>query len=264
MNSCSVLVGLIVLSLLLGCTSSRSAKRTQSPDPDFHLYLLVGQSNMAGRGEVDAESKEVHPQVFMLTKENQWVPAADPLHFDKPPVVGVGPGLAFGREMAAKSPGTRIGLIPCAVGGSPIAVWQAGKFYEPTGTHPYDDALARAKVAQQQGVLKGIIWHQGESDSSPDMAAGYLPKLEQLIQTFRRDLSSPEVPVVVGELGYYRDQYQNINHQLRQLPERVPRTAVASAQGLVHKGDGTHFDTGSARTLGQRFAEKMAELQRER
>jgi hypothetical protein len=199
----------------------------------------------------------------MLNKANEWVPATDPLHFDKPALVGVGPGLAFGKEMAASSPKARIGLIPCAVGGSPIAVWQAGKRYEATGTHPYDDALARAKAALQQGVLKGILWHQGESDSSPDMAASYLPKLEQLIQTFRQDLSAPGVPVVVGELGYYRDQYQNINRQLSQLPERVPHTAVVSAQGLGHKGDETHFDAASARILGQQFAEKMAQLQRE-
>jgi hypothetical protein len=71
------------------------------------------------------------------------------------------------------------------------------------------------------------------------------------------------VPVVVGELGYYRDQYQNINRQLSQLPERVPHTAVVSAQGLGHKGDETHFDAASARILGQQFAEKMAQLQRE-
>jgi hypothetical protein len=251
-------------SLLLGCTSGRTAGTADGPDPDFHLYLLVGQSNMAGRGEVDAESREGHPRVLMLNKANEWVPATDPLHFDKPPVVGVGPGLAFGKQMAAQSPGARIGLIPCAVGGSPISVWQPGRFYQATGTHPYDEALARAQVALRQGVLKGIVWHQGESDSSPEMAAAYLPKLEQLVQTFRRDLNAPEVPFVAGELGYFRERYQSINHQLRRLPKRVPRSAVASAEGLAHKGDETHFDTSSARKLGQRFAEKMAELQGKR
>jgi hypothetical protein len=251
----------VLTAVLWSCASLLKPASSKGPDPDFHLYLLVGQSNMAGRGRLDTESKQLHPRIWMLSKENEWIPATDPLHFDKPQVVGVGPGLAFGKEMADADPKARIGLIPCAVGGSPISIWQASHFYEPTGTHPYDDALNRARVAMQKGVLKGIIWHQGESDSSPEKTGEYLPRLQQLILSFRQDLSAPQVPVVVGELGYYREQYQGINHQLEALPGQVAHTTLASARDLIHMGDGTHFDTASARILGRRFAKKMLELQ---
>ena len=112
-------------SLLANAAASR-------PDPQFHLYLLIGQSNMAGRGPVDAESKVAHPRVLMLNKNREWVSATDPLHFDKA-VAGVGPGLAFGKQMAEANPRVRIGLIPCAVGGTPISAWRrARKTSQPT------------------------------------------------------------------------------------------------------------------------------------
>ena len=86
---------------------------------DFHLYLLAGQSNMAGRGKISSQDKVAHPRVFVLTKANQWEPAVDPLHFDKS-VAGVGLGKTFGEVIADANPNVVIGLIPCAVGGSPI------------------------------------------------------------------------------------------------------------------------------------------------
>ena len=92
----------------------------------MRLYLLIGQSNMAGRGRVVAEDKTPHPRVFVLDKADEWAPAVDPLHFDKP-FAGVGPGLAFGKAMAEADPEARIGLVPCAAGGSPISVWRAGE-----------------------------------------------------------------------------------------------------------------------------------------
>jgi hypothetical protein len=253
---------LISFFLLASCSVPQQGKKA-GPDPDFHLYLLVGQSNMAGRGAVDAASKEVHPGVMMLDKSNQWVPATDPLHFDKPAVVGVGPGLAFGLEMAGKSAKkVRIGLVPCAVGGSPIDAWQPGGYDKPTNTHPYEEALARARAAQQSGVFKGIIWHQGESDSSPEKAAVYLPKLISLVANLRRELDDDRLPFIAGELGYYQEAFQRINAQLPLLPRQVAHTAVVSARGLNHKGDATHFDTASARELGRRYAAAMVQLQK--
>ncbi|MBD0255075.1 MAG: sialate O-acetylesterase, partial [Cytophagales bacterium] len=155
---------------------------------EVHLYLLIGQSNMAGRGAIAAEDTLTHARVWMLNQANQWVPAKAPLHFDKPAVVGVGPGLAFGKEMAAAAPQATIGLIPCAVGGSPVAAWQPGAYYEPTRSYPYDDALRRAREAAKRGTLKGILWHQGESDSRPESIGTYLTNLEALIGRLRQDL----------------------------------------------------------------------------
>lgn len=252
---------LLIFLLLVGCSAAQQAKKPGA-DPDFHLYLLVGQSNMAGRGPLDAAAKTVHPRLMMLDKSNQWVPATDPLHFDKPAVVGVGPGLTFGQILVAKAPKkVRIGLIPCAVGGSSIDGWQKGGYDQATNTHPYDDALARAQAALQTGVIKGIIWHQGESDSSPEKAAAYLPKLINLVAALRRELGNEQLPFVAGELGSYKEAYQPINRQLALLPGQIAHTAVVSAQGLNHKGDGIHFDTESARELGRRYAAAMIRLQ---
>ena len=139
----------------------------------FHLYLLAGQSNMAGRGKVEAEDTTRHPRIWVLTKNNDWQLATEPLHFDKPNIVGVGIGFAFAKKMAELDTNIVIGLIPCSVGGSPIEMWQPTKYYEPTKSYPYDDALKRAQIAMQRGTLKGILWHQGESDSDSIKAKAY-------------------------------------------------------------------------------------------
>lgn len=228
------------------------------PDTQFHLYLLIGQSNMAGRGSVDAESKAAHPRVLMLNKNREWVPATDPLHFDKP-VAGVGPGLAFGKRMADEYPQVRIGLIPCAVGGTPISAWAPGQEDKATRTHPYDDMLERAKAAMQAGVLKGILWHQGESDLKNP---GYGKRLAELIERLRKDLSAPDVPFVASELSPLNPKNAEaitaFNAVVRGL--KVPNYACVCGAGLEHKGDKLHYNTASARLLGQRFAEKMRAL----
>lgn len=233
------------------------------PDPDFHLYLLVGQSNMAGRGVITAEyQNSSQPNVLMLDKEGKWVTASHPLHFDKPARAGVGPGLAFGLEMAKADPSVRIGLIPCAVGGTAIESWEPGAKDRVTEVYPYDDAVARLRTGMKNGVIKGIIWHQGEANSTPERSAGYLEKLGSLIGRLRQVAGDTSLPFVAGELGRYRDNYHLVNDQLKQLPGKVKNTALASSEGLVHKGDKTHFDAASATELGKRLAAKMIQLQK--
>jgi hypothetical protein len=233
------------------------------PDSNFHLYLLAGQSNMAGRGEITGKYKDKgNVNVYMLSKNNEWVQAKHPLHFDKPQVVGVGPGLAFAIKMAAQKPGIKVGVIPCAVGGSSIDVWKPGAYDSATKTHPYDDAMKRIAIAMQYGVIKGILWHQGESNSTPAGAADYLPKLKTLVEQLRDSIHNIYLPFVAGELGTYKDQYDIINKVLAMLPKEVPITAVASSKGLKHKGDETHFDSPSAEKLGLRYAKEMKRLQR--
>lgn len=232
------------------------------PDSTFHLYLLMGQSNMAGRGTVTPELSAVgSPAVYMLSALGQWVPAHHPVHFDKPTVAGVGPGLSFGMALAAADPGVRIGLVPCAVGGTSINKWQPGAFDEATQTYPYDDAARRITVAMRYGVVKGMIWHQGEADSNPAAAAAYLPKLTELIGRVRALTGQPKLPVVAGELGRFKENYQTFNAQLLKLPPTVPHTALATSEGLVDKGDHTHFDGASADEYGRRYAAQMLALQ---
>ena len=254
------LLGLVFLISAWSWSQGRGVLASEV-DPNFHLYLLIGQSNMAGRGTVDAQSQESDPRVLMFNREQQWVPAKDPLHFDKPEA-GVGPGFAFGKAMATANPTVRIGLIPCAVGGTSITLWTPGAFDKATKTHPYDDMLARVTSALQHGVLKGILWHQGESNrGKPE---GYPEALTQLIERLRTALTAPSVGFVAGELAAFTSQQEaptaTFNAQLHQLAGTIPSFGVVSAAGLQHRGDRLHFDTASARLLGERFAKAMLAL----
>ena len=234
----------------------------QQPGKEKHIYILMGQSNMAGRGEItERYAEQKHPRVMMFDQAGEWVAAKHPVHFDKPKVAGVGPGLAFGISMAEANPDVTIGLVPCAVGGTPIGKWAPGVHDKATDTHPYDDAEQRIRKAMETGKVKGIIWHQGEGDSNEKSAAVYLHNLQKLIQRVRELTGEPELPFVAGQLARYRDNYQWVNRELDKLEESVPHAAVVSSEGLWHKGDGTHFDSPSASELGRRFAQGMLQLQ---
>lgn len=232
---------------------------------NFHLFLLVGQSNMAGRGDVAEADRAPHPRVLVFNKARQWAPAADPLHFDKPNLVGVGPGKTFAEEIAQGFPDITVGLIPCAVGGSPISAWEPGALYAETNSHPWDDALARALAALPAGTLKGILWHQGESDSKPELSAIYPQKLKSLVERFRQDLAAPDVPFLAGQLGRFPAQPWDehrwaVDAAHRQLPKVVPLTAFVSAEGLEDKLDGVHFNAAACRELGRRYAKSYLEM----
>jgi Domain of unknown function (DUF303). len=257
------LLSLLAAFIILACRSSRATgEKRKKPDPNFHIYVLAGQSNMAGRGKItDTFANMSHERVYKLNQAGEWVLAKHPLHSDKPKMVGVGPGLSFGIEMAKAKPSVRIGLIPCAVGGSPIETWEPGGYHTSTKKYPYDEALARIREAMKYGVVKGVIWHQGEANSNPGREKDYLKKLSVLIERFRKEVKDSNLPFVAGELGRYRERYSVINEQLKLLPETVKNTRVVSSEGLVHKGDGTHFDSPSADEFGKRFAAAMLALE---
>lgn len=228
------------------------------PREKFHLFLLVGQSNMAGRGTIEPGDQTPHPRVLMLDKTGDWVPAVDPMHFDKS-AAGVGLGRTFAIQLAAAKPDITIGLIPCAVGGSPIDAWKPGAFYAPTKSHPWDDAIRRAGVALNAGVLKGILWHQGESDSTEALAPGYEAKLHDLIARFRAELKAPEAPFIAGQMGQFKDgpwdeAKREVDRAHRDLSGKVKHTAFVSSEGLKHRGDKIHFDSPSYREFGRRYA----------
>lgn len=249
----------LICLLALFVTVFSSAADSPLPAKDkFHLFLLVGQSNMAGRGVVEAQDKVVNPRVLMLNKEGQWVPAVDPLHFDKA-AAGVGLGKTFGQIIAEANPGVTIGLIPCAVGGSPIDTWKPGAFYSGTKTHPWDDMVKRVELALPAGTLKGILWHQGESDSTAALAPAYAAKLKDLIKRLRDLVKSPDVPFIAGQMGVFEGvpwtpEKSVVDMAQRDLPKQVPHTAFVTAEGLNHKGDKVHFDAAAYRELGKRYA----------
>lgn len=250
--------------LLLSIIVVKHAGAQTKPSPKMDLYILMGQSNMAGRGPITDELKnEGNDSVFVLNSSNEWVPAHHPLHFDKPGVTAVGPGLSFGIKMAAANPQAKIGLIPCAVGGTSIERWLPGAYDGATKTHPYDDAVQRIQAAMPYGTIKGVIWHQGESNAGTEKAAQYLDQLVELILRVRTLLNNPQLPFIAGELGEFYKGHESINSQLKILPAKVKFTAVVSSAGLKDKGDATHFDGASADELGKRYAERILEVQKE-
>ncbi|MEZ2444593.1 sialate O-acetylesterase [Chitinophaga sp. RCC_12] len=261
MKFISTFLFLLASLIILVCPVYAQQSSANKPDPNFHLYLLIGQSNMAGRGKVDSISKSENARIMMLDRTGKFVPATDPLHFDKKEA-GVGPGLSFAKSMLPANQKIKIGLIPAAVGGTSILLWTPGGYDSITKTHPYDDAMARAKEAMKYGVLKGILWHQGEANSATFRESPtYLSLLQQLIQRIRIELNAPQLPVVAGELGYFRPAFVDFNTMLKEVPDSIPFTKVISAKGLQHKGDNTHFNTDGARELGKRFAKGMKALQ---
>lgn len=229
----------------------------------FQLFLLIGQSNMAGRGQIEDVDRVVHPRVLMFTKDKTWAPALDPLHFDKP-IAGVGLGSTFGRVLADSDPSVTIGLIPCAVGGTPLVRWQKGGDL-------WQQAIERAKLAMRDGTLRGVLWHQGEADSAKaETAESYAARLSQMVRDLRVELESPHVPFVAGKLGEFlketradgtKSLWRTVNAQIEQLPQLVEHAAVVESTGLQHKGDDVHFDSASLRTFGRRYAEAWRKLQ---
>jgi hypothetical protein len=259
------LAALVALSFTFTTVGARAEDAVKLPPKDrFHLFLLVGQSNMAGRGKVEPADQTPHARVLMLDKSGAWVPAVDPIHFDKP-AAGVGLGKTFGTLIAEANPGITVGLIPCAVGGSPIDVWKPGVFYPATKCHPWDDAMQRAHLALQSGTLKGILWHQGESDCKDALAGAYEEKLRDLVVRLRAELAAPEVPFILGQLGQYPDVPWTegrhvVDRAHRELPGKLGHVAFVKSDGLVHGGDKIHFDAGSAREFGKRYAEAFLKM----
>lgn len=204
---------------------------------------------MAGRGKIEPQDIEPIPGVLMLNKEKAWVPAIDPVHFDRPAIAGVGIPRSFAKVLLKANPSLKIGLIPAAVGGTSLDEWK------PEG-ELYRNALERARFALKSGKLRGILWHQGEGDSAKEaLAKSYQERFAAMIHQLRQDLQAPDLPVVIGELGeFHRTSFNDfLNQELALMPFKVPHCAFVSSAGLTDKGDGTHFDAPSAREFGRRY-----------
>jgi hypothetical protein len=239
-------------------------------DPAFHLFLLLGQSNMAGAPAPEPRDLVRNPRVFVLSyadcaaqerEYGRWSVASPPLHGCDS---GLGPGDGFGRILAEAYPDARIGLIPCAINGVDIDYYRKGivsarrhEFPIPPDNHwagAYDWVVERARLAQRSGVIRGILLHQGESDSC-DQA--WPAKIKELVGDLRRDLGLGDVPLVAGEL-LHSGVCAGHNTLVNELPRLVPNTYVASASGLGGL-DPHHFDLAAQRELGRRFGARMLE-----
>ncbi|MEZ5363825.1 MAG: sialate O-acetylesterase [Bryobacterales bacterium] len=141
------------------------------------------------------------------------------------------------------------------MGGNSIRAWVPGGLHEQTQSHPWDDAIKRIQQVRETtgGELKGIIWHQGESDSK-DYHDEYPAAIADLIARFRSELGAPNLPFVAGQMGaFYVDKHPGFGDRgLQRSPFTESRSRTAySAEDTVHKGDEVHFDSASARTMGR-------------
>ena len=235
------------------------------------LWLLCGQSNMKGRGFMPEEPKN-DPRIVMMHKvDDQWYRARHPLHltgdaktFQGHDNAGVGPGLAFAEVLAAQDKTVAIGLVPCAVGGSSIKVWQKG-------TKLYDEALRRARLALQttapvKARLRGILWLQGEANANAQDRPQYAQQLRSMIEAFRTDLALPDLPLIASTIGEMQPEprlsdLKAMNEILLALPKSVPHTDCVDARDLkTHIGDSVHFDTAAQEEIGRRLAARALSL----
>jgi Carbohydrate esterase, sialic acid-specific acetylesterase len=248
----------LCLTALLALAACRAPSPTPTAPRRMQLVLLAGQSNMAGRGYVEPEDKVPNAHVLMLDSAGRWVPAVDPVHFDKP-TAGVGPGRAFGLALAARDTAAVIGLVPTAVGGTSITSWVPGGYDAATRTHPYDDALRRIAVARTAGSFVAILWHQGESDSNARGVAEHEGRLRELIGRLRAATGAPDAPFLIGELGRFPEkpwapERAAIDSIHRLVARTTPDARYVSSEGLGHRGDTLHFSAPAARELGRRYA----------
>lgn len=209
----------------------------QEAPKDMKLFLLIGQSNMAGRGKVEEQDKVENPNIFMLTKELKWILAKDPVHFDKS-AAGVGLCSEFARDVLKADPKATIGLISCAVGGSPLDQWQPDKGF-------YKTAVSRAKEATKQGKLAGILWHQGESDNKPEQIATYPARFETMMTQLRKDLGAENVPLLIGEVIPGFGKHNDINIALAETAKKTPNCVLVSSADLGKKQ--LHYNSADSR-----------------
>ena len=233
-------------------------------DTQILSFLMIGQSNMAGRGDFGEVEKITNPDCLML-RMGRWQAMSEPINpdravFDVKFHSGVCLGASFADEVARYT-GKKVGLIPCADGGTRISQWMPGEIL-------YDHALMQARLAMRTSRLAGIIWHQGESDCHTlESVLAHKEKFIRMITTLREELGAEHLPLIIGEISEHisegwkiADRAQILNAQYRDIAEELGRCALVSAEGLKLKADGIHFDSRSLREFGTRYANAYREL----
>ena len=232
-------------------------------------FLLIGQSNMAGRGIIGSVPPiDPRGMMFML-RNGRWVPMSEPINPDRQIFVekdtdyrsGISLAASFAESCADRF-GQKVGLIPCADGGTSVSEWQ------PDGVL-FDHAVFQTRLAMRSSELKGILWHQGESDSR-DMAdvSAYHDRFFAMLDELIARIGAPEsIPVVVGEVSelmaarwpYVRE----MNRVLNGIASERENIGIAKQDGLTIGPDGIHFSGQSYREFGRRYFDAYEKLRRE-
>ena len=225
----------------------------------IYSVLLIGQSNMSGRGD-PAEVEPISDKRIKTLRNGRWHKMFVPVHWERR-TCGICLAESFAQRFIEEHPEDDIGLIPCADGGSSIAMWEKG---QPL----YDHAVMQTKLALRSSHLAAILWHQGESDCSTSFTEDYEEKLLRLIENLRKDLDAPAAPFVIGGLGDFLPlfgnneflRYRDMNVLLSRAAEAAHNAAFVSAEGLTDKGDNLHFDAKSLREFGLRYYDAFRTL----
>jgi len=224
----------------------------------IHSVLLIGQSNMAGRG-FPREVEPIDPQDIKVLRNGRWWPMYVPVNPDR---VTAGINLAESFADAYKRDhGVQVGLIPCADGGTCLDQWQEGGVL-------FDHAVAMAELANRSSHIVAVLWHQGESDCDADRYPYYEEKFTAIVQAFRKVPFLKDVPFLVGGLGDYLPKYGaefanyiHINKALKQVVEKLPNMGYVEAQGLAPNPDNLHFSAQALRQFGLRYYEVFQQLE---
>lgn len=215
--------------------------------------LLIGQSNMAGRGFLQEVAPICNERIFVL-RNGRWQMMAEPIHFDRS-VAGVGPAASFAQAWCNDNPTEEIGLIPCAEGGSSIDEWEVEDTL-------FRHAVSEAKYAMEKSQLMAVLWHQGESDSQGGKYRDYYQKLDRIINKLRQALDAPQIPFILGGLGDYLGksafglsctEYELINQELYRYAQNNEQCYFVTGEKLYPNPDGIHINAESQRRFGIRY-----------
>lgn len=220
-------------------------------------FLMLGQSNMAGRGDF-GEVPEIQNNHCYMLRNGRFIPMVEPINPDRGFYGNIHSGIGLAASFAdeyAKYFNEDIGLIPCADGGTQIKEWLPGEVL-------YENAVIQAKFAMRSSDIVGILWHQGESDcwNKPEVPH-YRERFLTLMTALFEELNLPySTPIIIGEIGAFvkktnngNNAYDEVNATLKALSEELEYGAFVSAENLNCRHDGVHFDSASYREFGKRY-----------
>lgn len=225
-----------------------------------HSFLLIGQSNMGGRGFRDEVEPIVNDRLYVL-RNGRWRAMYVPVNPDRV-TSGINLSESF-ADLYAREKNVNTGLIPCADGGTCLDQWMPGEIL-------FDHALYMCELATRSSTIAGVLWHQGESDLSEERYPYYEEKLIKILSAFREKLGLYDVPFLLGGLGDYLkdcprgEKYKNypiVNDALKRVAMKLDHTGFVSAEGLGANPDNLHFSAKALREFGVRYYEEFKKLE---
>lgn len=221
----------------------------------MHSFLLIGQSNMAGRGYL-TEAREIDTSRIYTLRNGRWQKMFRPINPDRS-FSGVSLAESF-AEAYSKKHNVDVGLICCADGGTKLSQWMPGELL-------FDNAVNNARLAARTSEIVGVLWHQGESDCTDELYPTYQARFETMMQALRKELHLTDVPFILGGLGEYLElyplkNYVHINNALENLARDNEMVGFASAKGLTSNPDHLHFNAQSLYDFGLRYFEAFEKL----